>query len=122
MVCQDEAGKTYNIGGGNQPANLSVIQTLCEILDECLPESPYVPHQSLIQLVADRPGHDRRYAMDITRISSELGWQPRYSLQEALLKTVEWYLANPAWLEKIRQKGEYQHWLERNYAQRGGQS
>ncbi|HEX9029947.1 MAG TPA: dTDP-glucose 4,6-dehydratase, partial [Anaerolineales bacterium] len=78
-------GETYNIGGGNQPANLVVIHTLCDILDECRPDSPFAPHEKLIRYVADRPGHDRRYAMDITKIQGELGWKPKQSLQSGLL-------------------------------------
>ena len=113
-------GETYNIGGGNQPPNLLVIKTLCEIMDECLPSSPYTPHESLVRFVADRPGHDRRYAMDITKISNELGWQPRQSLSTGLLKTVEWYLAHPEWIDAVRKQQDYQGWLEKNYGQRGG--
>ncbi len=113
-------GETYNIGGGNQPTNLSVVKTLCEILDERLPQSPFVPHERLIQFVADRPGHDRRYAMDITKISQQLGWQPRQSLASGLLKTVDWYLSHPQWVEAIRKQQDYQSWLEHNYNRRGG--
>lgn len=111
-------GETYNIGGNNQPDNLTVVNTLCEIFDECLPKSPYVPHAQLITPVADRPGHDRRYAMDIGKISSELGWQPRQSLNTGLLKTVEWYLAHPEWIEAIRKQGDYRSWIDKNYTQR----
>ena len=113
-------GETYNVGGGNQPTNLTVIKTLCEILDECKPDSPYAPHAQLIRFVADRPGHDRRYAMDITKIHRNLGWQPNESLSSGLLKTVEWYLANPQWIAAIHQKQDYQNWLAKNYTQRGG--
>jgi dTDP-glucose 4,6-dehydratase len=121
-VLQDgAAGETYNVGGDNQPANLTVVQTLCDILDERRPDSPYAPHASLIQYVPDRPGHDRRYAMDISKINSELSWQPVQSLESGLLHTVEWYLAHPEWVEAIRKQTDYQRWLERNYAERGGQ-
>jgi dTDP-glucose 4,6-dehydratase len=112
-------GETYVVGGGNQPPNLQVIRTLCEILDERLPGSPYAPHESLIRFVTDRPGHDRRYAMDISKISRELGWQPRHSLASGLAETVDWYLAHPDWVEAIQKKQDYQHWLEQNYAGRG---
>jgi dTDP-glucose 4,6-dehydratase len=122
VISRGRPGETYNVGGGNQPPNLTVIQTLCDILDECRPDSPYAPHASLIRYVADRPGHDRRYAMDITKIGQELGWQPRQSLESGLLKTVEWYLGHPEWVEAIRKGRDYQQWLERNYAQRGGQA
>jgi dTDP-glucose 4,6-dehydratase len=118
VLCKGQTGETYNIGGGNQPPNLQVVHTLCEIMDECLPNSPYVPHESLVKFVADRPGHDRRYAMDITKISQELGWQPRYSMANGLMKTVEWYLQNPGWIEAIQKQQEYQNWLAKNYEQR----
>jgi dTDP-glucose 4,6-dehydratase len=114
-------GETYNIGGGNQPTNLVVINTLCEILDECQPDSPYIPHQELIEFVTDRPGHDRRYAMDITKIKHELGWEPRQSLASGLVKTVEWYLSHPEWINAIRQQGEYQGWMQLNYEAREGE-
>ncbi|HLA97859.1 MAG TPA: dTDP-glucose 4,6-dehydratase [Anaerolineales bacterium] len=112
-------GETYNIGGNNQPTNLYLVNTLCEILDECQPNSPFIPHASLVRHVADRPGHDRRYAMDITKIRDELGWQPRQSLASGLLKTVEWYLNHPLWVEAVRKQVDYQGWLESNYSNRG---
>lgn len=113
-------GTTYNIGGGSQPTNLVVIEQLCGILDECVPESPYVPHRSLIQSVADRPGHDRRYAIDNGKINRELGWRPRQSLGSGLLKTVEWYLSHIEWLSAIQQQFDFQDWMGRNYSKRGG--
>jgi dTDP-glucose 4,6-dehydratase len=120
MILQNgKAGETYNIGGDNQPANLSVIRSICEIMDRHCPESPHAPHASLIQHVADRPGHDRRYAMDITKISSELGWRPRHSLVDGLEKTITWYLSHPDWIEAIHQQQNYQGWLEDNYSKRG---
>jgi dTDP-glucose 4,6-dehydratase len=111
-------GETYNVGGDNQPANLTVIRTICDIMDELLPGSPYVPHQGLIRFVVDRPGHDRRYAMDITKISRELNWKPRQNLHDGLLKTVQWYLSHPEWVEAIRKQQGYQQWLDKNYAKR----
>jgi dTDP-glucose 4,6-dehydratase len=111
-------GETYNIGGNNQPTNLAVIRTLCDILDEHRPASPHAPHKNLIHLVKDRPGHDRRYAMDTTKIKRELGWQPRQSLETGLLKTVEWYLDHPEWVATIHKRGDYETWVERNYRQR----
>jgi dTDP-glucose 4,6-dehydratase len=119
VLREGKTGETYNIGGGNQPTNLTVVKTLCEILDERLPHSPFVPHEHLIQFVADRPGHDRRYAMDISKIHHQLGWQPRQSLASGLLKTVDWYLSHPQWVDAIRKQQEYQAWLERNYSKRG---
>ncbi len=114
-----KSGETYNIGGDNQPANLTVIHSICEIMDRLRPQSPFAPHASLIQHVSDRPGHDRRYAMDITKISSELGWQPRHSLASGLEKTIAWYLSHPEWIEAIRQQQNYQGWLQDNYGSRG---
>jgi dTDP-glucose 4,6-dehydratase len=118
VVKKGDPGETYIIGGGNQPTNLTVVQTLCDIMDELAPQSPYIPHAQLIQHVSDRPGHDRRYAMDITKIKNELGWQPRQSLKSGLLKTVQWYLNNPDWVEAIRHQQEYQSWVEKNYVTR----
>jgi dTDP-glucose 4,6-dehydratase len=111
-------GETYNIGGGTQPRNIEVVHHLCSTLDELLPNSPYTPHSSLIKYVADRPGHDRRYAMDITKINRQLGWQPRYTLGEGLQKTIQWYLGHKAWLQSVQAQGDYKTWLQRNYAER----
>lgn len=121
VICKGKPSETYNIGGDNQPANLTVITTLCDILDECLPRSPHIPHVSLMQPVPDRPGHDRRYAMDITKVRRELGWQPRQSLVSGLLKTVEWYINHPEWVEVIQKQSDYKGWLQRNYDRRGEQ-
>ena len=113
-----EIGETYNIGGGNQPSNLEIVRTLCKILDDRLPDSPHKPHESLIKFVADRPGHDRRYAMDITKIGSHLGWEPREHLESGLEKTVAWYLENEDWVEAIRRQSDYEQWVDANYAGR----
>lgn len=112
-------GEVYNIGGENQPANLTIVKTLCEILDELLLDSPHKPHADLMTFVTDRPGHDRRYAMNITKIKKELGWQPRQSLESGLLKTVKWYLDHPQWVAAIREQQKYQGWIEQNYNKRG---
>lgn len=111
-------GETYNIGGGAQETNLEVVRRVCAILDGLQPKSPWIPHSSLISFVADRPGHDRRYAMDIGKIWNQLGWQPRHSMEEGLRKTVEWYLEHADWVAAVRQKPEYQDWLGENYASR----
>lgn len=121
VIRKGNPGETYIVGGNTQPTNMLVVQTLCEIMDECLPNSKFVPHESLITHVIDRPGHDRRYAMDISKISTELGWTPKLTLEEGLLKTVQWYLENQAWVEAISNQADYQEWLSRNYLQRGGQ-
>lgn len=116
ILTQGRRGETYNIGGGNQPANLTLVNTICDMLDEFRPSA--TSHHGLIQFVADRPGHDRRYAMDITRIRRELGWQPRHTLADGLRLTVEWFLAHPEWTATIQKQMEYQSWLEHNYQKR----
>jgi dTDP-glucose 4,6-dehydratase len=120
VIQSGRLGETYCVGGDNQPPNIEIIKTLCEILDECLPASPYAPHEQLITHVADRPGHDRRYDINISKISAELGWRPSQSLRTGLLETVRWYLDNPEWVERIHQREDYQGWVEHNYGKRGG--
>ena len=103
------AGESYNIGGDAERTNLDVAQSICLLLDEMLPDSPYRPHQRLITFVADRPGHDRRYAMDSDKIQRELGWEPKDIFDSGLRKTVSWYLSNRWWWEPIwtrRYRGE----------------
>jgi dTDP-glucose 4,6-dehydratase len=111
-------GESYNIGGGNQPANLEIVDAICEILEELKPALPYRPHAGLKRSVPDRPGHDRRYAMNIDKIRLELGWKPVYGLRDGLLKTVQWYLEHGTWVEAIRKQVDYQAWLAKNYAGR----
>ncbi len=115
-------GETYNIGGDNQPTNLQIVQQICGLLDELAPDSGHVPHGSLITFVTDRPGHDRRYAMDIGKVKKELDWQPSEQLDSGLRKTIAWYLMNTTWLQAIMQENDYQSWLKLNYAARGGSS
>jgi dTDP-glucose 4,6-dehydratase len=112
-------GQIYNIGGDNQPTNLEIVRRLCAILDEAVPNSPNTPHEALIQFVPDRPGHDRRYAMDITKIRDELGWEPAYTLETGLEKTVKWYLDNADWVTAVMGSEEFRSWLEKNYDKRG---
>ncbi len=104
IFMRGRVGEKYNVGGAAEWRNIDVIQELCKILDEALPDSPCRPHNNLITFVADRPGHDERYAMDFSKLNRELGWQPRTSLPDGLRKTVAWYLANTAWCEEIRQR------------------
>lgn len=111
-----QLGHSYNIGGGNQPTNLFIVQNICDLVDEYVPLN--YSRRDLIQFVKDRPGHDRRYAMDSTKISSELGWQPQFTLESGLRKTVKWYLDHPEWVEAIRKQNNYQAWLENNYQNR----
>ncbi len=109
-------GETYNVGGDNQPTNLALVQKICALLDEMRPAG--APHARLITHVADRPGHDRRYAMDIRKIQRELGWRPKHRLDEGLRKTVRWYLQHLDWVAAVTQQADFQSWLERNYAHR----
>ncbi len=110
-------GETYNVGGNNQRANLDVVNTLCALLDELVPNSPHKPHSQLIKYVQDRPGHDRRYAIDARKIQRDLNWFPQESFETGLRKTVEWYLANAAWVEDVT-SGAYQQWVKQNYSTR----
>lgn len=119
VLKSNRVGETYNIGGNNQPTNLEVIQTICKIMDERLPDSPHYPHEQLIAFVTDRPGHDRRYAMDIRKIASQLNWQPHQSLATGLQQTVDWYLNHPDWIAAIRERRDYSEWLDINYSKRG---
>lgn len=94
-------GEVYNIGGNNEKTNLEVVQTLCDLLDELRPQSPHRPHRNLVTFVTDRPGHDQRYAIDATKLKTELGWEPAESFETGLRKTVSWYLDNEAWTRRV---------------------
>jgi dTDP-glucose 4,6-dehydratase len=118
VLQSSKTGESYNIGGDNQPTNLEIVETICDFLDEVLPKSPYVPHMELMQYVKDRPGHDRRYAMNVEKIRNELGWAPRHDLQAGLQKTITWYLENTGWIESIQTQNSYQAWLDQNYTRR----
>ena len=111
-------GQTYNVGGDNQPTNLEIIKQVCKILDEMFPDSENTPHESLITYVKDRPGHDRRYAMNINKIGRDLGWEPKMNLEKGLRKTVAWYLDNSDWLQNIQKSDELREWENKNYTER----
>jgi dTDP-glucose 4,6-dehydratase len=108
-------GGTYNIGGMNEMSNIAVVETICAILDEWRPRPG--PHRELIQYVKDRPGHDRRYAIDCRRLTGELGWRPAETFATGIRRTVRWYLDNMAWVEAI-ESGAYREWMDRNYGGR----
>jgi dTDP-glucose 4,6-dehydratase len=111
-------GETYNIGGENQFPNIKIVKKLCQLLDEYLPDSPYFPHENLITFVKDRPGHDFRYDIDISKIQKELGWMPKFSLEEGLAFTVKWYLNNKEWIEDVTGSEAYSDWISTNYQKR----
>ena len=100
-------GETYNIGGHNEKTNLDVVKTICALLDKLVPNSQYVPHESLITYVADRPGHDLRYAIDADKIAKDLGWLPQETFESGIEKTIHWYLENTEWCQNV-QDGSYQ--------------
>ena len=110
-------GETYLIGGGAEKRNLEIVELLCDLLDRRLERSGDQSSRNLIRFVADRPGHDYRYAIDAARISEQLGWQPRFGFEEALAATVQWYLDHMDWVASIR-SGEYRRWLAANYDNR----
>ncbi len=119
VATRGRLGETYNIGGDNQPANLEIIQRICSVLDQSLDDPLKKPHAQFIRYVTDRPGHDRRYAMNIEKIKSELGWQPRQSLETGLELTIQWYLNHPDWVNAVRHKADFESWMDKNYASRG---
>ena len=112
-----KVGETYNVGGGNQQANIEVVHMLCDLLDELVPESSHRPHRQLIRFVQDRPGHDRRYAIDASKLETELGWRAQETFESGLRKTVQWYLANKAWIDEVT-SGAYKKWIHTNYGHR----
>ena len=114
VVTEGVVGETYNIGGHNEKQNIEVVKTICKILDELRPQANAEPYESLITFVKDRPGHDLRYAIDATKIGNELGWKPEETFETGIRKTVEWYLNNSEWVNRVK-SGEYQSWLAKQY-------
>ncbi|KAF1367959.1 dTDP-glucose 4,6-dehydratase [Yokenella regensburgei] len=115
VVTQGKIGETYNIGGHNEKQNLDVVHTICSLLDEIVPKEG--SYRDQITYVADRPGHDRRYAIDAEKIGLELGWKPQETFESGIRKTVEWYLTNTQWVENVK-SGSYKSWIEENYGDR----
>lgn len=115
VLAKGRVGEIYNIGGNCEKTNLEVVHTVCNLLDEMLPDSLYTPHNSLITFVKDRPGHDRRYAIDSSKIERELGWTPKETFETGLRKTIQWYLDNPEWVESV-QTGAYREWVRKQYS------
>jgi len=114
VLAKGRLGETYNIGGWNEKANLEVVNTICAILDELQPRADGKPYADQITFVKDRPGHDRRYAIDASKIEKELGWRPAETFDTGIRKTVQWYLDNPDWVEGVV-TGSYRDWLEKQY-------
>jgi dTDP-glucose 4,6-dehydratase len=111
-----QVGETYNIGGWNEMPNIEIVRTLCRLLDELRPD-PVGPYSRLVTHVTDRPGHDRRYAIDARKIERELGWRPAETFETGIRKTVSWYLENPEWVSHV-QSGHYRDWVGTNYGHR----
>ena len=118
VLAQGKIGETYNVGSGNQQANIDVVHMVCDLLDELVPDSAHKPHRQLIRFVQDRPGHDRRYAIDARKLERELGWRAQETFATGLRKTVQWYLDHKAWMEEVT-SGAYQNWVHANYGRRG---
>lgn len=119
VIRRGRVGETYNVGGRNQPTNLQVVEEICSVLDDLTPGSPHRPHSELIRFVPDRPGHDRRYAVDIGKIERELGWNPKVSFTQGLTETVRWYLENPEWVKGVFDRPDFKQWMTENYRVRG---
>jgi dTDP-glucose 4,6-dehydratase len=116
VLANGRLGETYNIGGWNEKTNIDIVHTICALLDELRPD-PAGPYTCLITHVKDRPGHDRRYAIDARKIERELGWRPAETFETGIRKTVEWYLSHADWVARV-QSGAYRDWVERNYESR----
>ncbi len=108
-------GETYNVGGRSEQTNLEIIGAVCQLLDELRPNDPVMPHSKLVTFVKDRPGHDRRYAMDTRKIERELQWQPEETFESGIAKTVHWYLEHADWVRDVT-SGSYRQWMAKNYA------
>jgi dTDP-glucose 4,6-dehydratase len=108
-------GEVYNIGGWNEKPNIEIVHTVCALLDELRPKADGTPYSTQITTVKDRPGHDRRYAIDASKIERELGWKPAETFESGIRKTVQWYLANPEWVAHV-QSGAYRDWVQTQYA------
>jgi dTDP-glucose 4,6-dehydratase len=115
VLSQGSIGETYNIGGRSEKKNLEIVNTVCHLLDDLRPNDPVVPHSTLITFVKDRPGHDRRYAMDTRKIERELNWRPKETFESGIRKTVDWYLRHEDWVRDVT-SGGYRQWIAKQYA------
>lgn len=114
IMQRGQHGATYNVGGRNEVENIHVVEMICDLVDEFAGRRGVGSRRELISYVKDRPGHDRRYAIDCTRMERELNWMPQESFESGLCKTIRWYLDHPAWVEQVR-SGDYQQWIEQQY-------
>ena len=115
VLAQGRLGETYNVGGWNEMPNLDIVHTVCDLLDELKPRADGSSYRTQIAFVTDRPGHDRRYAIDASKIHRELGWRPAETFASGIRKTVQWYLDNPDWVAQV-QSGAYRDWVAKQYA------
>ena len=115
VLAQGRLGETYNVGGWNEMPNLDIVHTVCDLLDELKPRADGASYRTQIAFVTDRPGHDRRYAIDASKIHRELGWRPAETFASGIRKTVQWYLDNPHWVAQV-QSGAYREWVAKQYA------
>ena len=115
VLAQGRVGETYNIGGWNEMPNLDIVHTVCALLDELQPRADGASYRTQISFVTDRPGHDRRYAIDASKLHRELGWRPAETFASGIRKTVQWYLDNPDWVAQV-QSGAYREWVAKQYA------
>ena len=117
VLAKGQLGETYNVGGWNEKPNIEIVNTVCKLLDELRPKADGSSYATQITYVTDRPGHDRRYAIDARKLERELGWKPAETFETGIRKTVEWYLANPEWVANV-QSGAYKDWVNKQYAGR----
>jgi dTDP-glucose 4,6-dehydratase len=115
VLSEGREGETYNIGGCNEKKNLEIVDTICALLDEFRPSDPVLPHRNLVAFVKDRPGHDRRYAMDTRKIERELNWRPKETFETGIRKTVLWYLQHEEWVRDVT-SGAYRQWIADHYS------
>ena len=114
VLNQGKIGDVYNIGGNSEKTNISIVQTICHLLDDLVPRPDGKLYSDLIEFVQDRPGHDRRYAINASKISDDLGWKPKETFDTGIKKTVEWYLQNQNWIESVK-SGTYRNWIMKQY-------
>lgn len=115
VLAKGRVGETYNMGGRNEKQNLQIVETICGVLDEMRPNDPVVPHKKLIRFVKDRPGHDRRYAIDSSKIEREMGWWPKETFETGIRKTIAWYLSHEDWVRDVT-SGAYRQWIATQYS------